>query len=423
MLDAEASAWVVQANAYTQMGMAELLRVNSANLSNRGGTLKDSTTQMQNLNQRMLQISAALMGGRADADRNLRISNDAHFRGQRNQRGALGTEQSVSYVLMTICLVLGIYEAYTKGGDLRSLAGTLLKYAVAAFLIGNWTAFFSDAYSGFNQLASAIDSAYGAVDLAKNWQLQLSTLFANKGYQAVFNAIPWTPSALLTLVEIVLAYIIYPIAVQIFALIYTFWGTCLFAMGPFVIALAPSSLVNSLTKYYALNLGIWNAWSIIYAVFGCLITAIHANDVNAILNGDLGSFGLGPTMGATGPLDGGIETIGLISIMYAICILLIPMVAAFILRGQFSAVGLGLSMVGSRVTHGISHGAELGAAAGPAGAVAGGIVGAGMGLMGGGMPSTFSTGGAYGALSVSQGGGGSMPPPNTPDDPNMTRFA
>jgi hypothetical protein len=56
MLDAEASAWVVQANAYTQMGMAELLRVNSANLSNRGGALKDSTTQMQNLNQRVLQI-------------------------------------------------------------------------------------------------------------------------------------------------------------------------------------------------------------------------------------------------------------------------------------------------------------------------------------------------------------------------------
>jgi hypothetical protein len=58
ILDAEASAWVVQANAYTQMGMAELLRVNSANLSNRSGALKDSTTQMQNLNQRMLQILA-----------------------------------------------------------------------------------------------------------------------------------------------------------------------------------------------------------------------------------------------------------------------------------------------------------------------------------------------------------------------------
>ena len=335
----------------------------------------------------------------------------------------LSTEQGVSYVLMTICLVLGVYEAYARGGDLRSLAGTLLKYAIAAFLIGNWTAFFSDAYSGFNQLASAIDSSYGGVDLAKDWLAQLDNLFKLHGYQSIFAAIPWTPSALITLVEIALAYIIYPIAVQIFALIYAFWGTCLFAMGPFVIALAPSSLINSLTKYYALNLGIWNAWSIIYAVFGCLITAIHANDVNAILNGDLGSFGLGPTLGATGALDGGIETIGLISIMYAICILLIPMVAAFILRGQFSAVGVGMSMAVSRITHGITRGAELGAAAGPAGAVAGGLVGGGMGLMGGGMPSTFSTGGAYGALSVSQGGSGSMPPPNTPDDPNMTRFA
>ncbi len=157
----------------------------------------------------------------------------------------LSTVQGVSYVLMTICLVLGIYEAYSRGGDLRSLAGALLKYAIAAFLIGNWTAFFSDAYSGFNQLASAIDSSYGAVDLAKDWTLQLEHLFQTSGYDAMFKAIPWTPSALITLVEIALAYIIYPIAVQIFALIYTFWGTCLFAMGPFVIALAPSSLINS----------------------------------------------------------------------------------------------------------------------------------------------------------------------------------
>jgi hypothetical protein len=55
ILDAEASAWVVQGNAYTQMGMAELLRLNSATLSNRSGALKDSTNQMQNLNQQLQQ--------------------------------------------------------------------------------------------------------------------------------------------------------------------------------------------------------------------------------------------------------------------------------------------------------------------------------------------------------------------------------
>jgi hypothetical protein len=60
ILDAEASAWVVQANAYTQMGMAELLRLNSAGLSNRSGELKDSTNQMQNLNQQLQQTLTVL---------------------------------------------------------------------------------------------------------------------------------------------------------------------------------------------------------------------------------------------------------------------------------------------------------------------------------------------------------------------------
>lgn len=60
ILDAEASAWVVQANAYTQMGIAELLRLNSTGLSNRSGELKDSTNQMQNLNQQLQQTMSIL---------------------------------------------------------------------------------------------------------------------------------------------------------------------------------------------------------------------------------------------------------------------------------------------------------------------------------------------------------------------------
>ena len=164
--------------------------------------------------------------------------------------------QSVAYILMTICLVLGIYEAYVKGGDIRSLAATFLKYAVAAFVIGYWSNFFSDLFTGFNQIANTIDSSYGAGDLAANWLNGLKALWTSQGYDSIFNGIAFSPSAILTVLEIFLAYIIYPIAVQIFALIYTFWGSCLFAMGPLVIALAPSSIVNSLTKYYTLNLAV-----------------------------------------------------------------------------------------------------------------------------------------------------------------------
>jgi hypothetical protein len=321
---------------------------------------------------------------------------------------------------MTISLVLGIYEAFVKGGDIRSLAGTFLKYAVAAFVIGYWSSFFSDLFTGFNQIANTIDSSYGGLDLLKSWETQLQHLFQANGYNKLFASIPWTPSALVTLIEISLAYIIYPIAVQIFALIYTFWGSCLFAMGPFVIALAPSSMINSLTKYYALNLGVWNAWSIIYAVFGCLITAIHGNDVNAIVAGNMGSFGFGDA--TFGSLDGGVEMIGLISIIYAICILLIPMVAAFILRGQFSAVGAGLAMAVSKVANGGIGGARAGAALGPLGAFGGAVAGAGLGLMGVGTNALFATGTGGGGR---QGGSGtgtySTPPPNTPPPNNPTR--
>src|SRR5437763_12400775 len=89
----------------------------------------------------------------------------------------LSTEKTVAYVLMTICLILGVYEAYARGGDVRSLAGTFLKYAVAAFLIGYWSAVFSDTFTGFNQLASSIDNSFGAQDLIASWKTQLEALF------------------------------------------------------------------------------------------------------------------------------------------------------------------------------------------------------------------------------------------------------
>ena len=49
------------------------------------------------------------------------------------------TLQNVSYVLMVICLLLGIYESFAKGGDTRQLAASVLKYVVVAFIVGNWS--------------------------------------------------------------------------------------------------------------------------------------------------------------------------------------------------------------------------------------------------------------------------------------------
>jgi len=331
----------------------------------------------------------------------------------------LSSIQTVAYILMTICLALGIFEAYIKGGDLRSLAATFLKYLVAAFAIGYWNNVFTDTFTGFNSIAQVIDNSTGGFDLIDSWSTGLQDLFKNNGYDGIMKSIPWTPGALVTLLEIALAYIVYPICTQIFTIVYTFWGSCLFAVGPFVIALAPSSVINSLTKYYTLNLAVWNTWTVLYAVFGCLISAIHMNDVQTVANGNAGALGFGAPLG--GPLDGGIEAIGLISIIYAVLILLIPLVAAFVLRGQFSAVGAGLSMAFSRMTNGGIQGARAGATAGPAGAAGGAAVGAGMGLMGLGTGALFTNGNGGTPGGPLQGMAASMPPPNTPPPDNYTR--
>jgi hypothetical protein len=56
ILEAEGSTWVLQGNAYSQSALAELLRVRTAELSNAGGAMKNSTTQTQQFNGNILGI-------------------------------------------------------------------------------------------------------------------------------------------------------------------------------------------------------------------------------------------------------------------------------------------------------------------------------------------------------------------------------
>ncbi len=235
--------------------------------------------------------------------------------------------QNVSYILMVACLVLGIYEAYAKGGDTRQLAGTVFKYVVVAFIVGNWTTFFYDLMNGFNGIAQYIDNSYGGWDLAKSWTHQLSNNWHGNGYNSIWQIITNGGAAIVNSLEIAIAYLIFPVAVQIFTLIYIFWGAVLFAMGPLVLAVAPSRLVNSMAKFYAHNLVVWNCWPIVYAVFACLITAVNGQDMTT------SPFFANNVTGAQTQV-----WIGLTSILYALCLLLIPVIAYFVLKGEFGGV-------------------------------------------------------------------------------------
>lgn len=56
ILDAQASAWLVRANAYTQSAMAELMRVRSVDLANSGAQLKFSATDVNTLRNNTKQV-------------------------------------------------------------------------------------------------------------------------------------------------------------------------------------------------------------------------------------------------------------------------------------------------------------------------------------------------------------------------------
>ncbi len=56
ILEAEAAAWVVRANAYTQSAMAELMRVRSAAIANQSSTMKSITAANVNTNQNLQQM-------------------------------------------------------------------------------------------------------------------------------------------------------------------------------------------------------------------------------------------------------------------------------------------------------------------------------------------------------------------------------
>ena len=295
--------------------------------------------------------------------------------------------QNVSYVLMVMFLVLGIYEAYAKGGDTRQLTATVFKYIVVAFIVGNWTTFFTDTMSGFNQIAQYIDNSYGGGDLMKDWGDQLSTNWNNNGYGSIWNMITSGGAAIVNSLEVAVAYIIFPVAVQIFTLIYIFWGAVVYAVGPLVLALAPSRMVNSVAKFYIQNLIVWNCWAIVYAVLACLISAVNGMDMTA------SPFFANSVAGAQTQV-----WIGLTSILYAICILLIPIIAFFVLKAEFG--GVGGALVGLLATVNQANRLAAGASSSK-GSSAGGVGRSSTQSAQGGMG-----GGTYRNLST--------PPPNTP---------
>ena len=275
------------------------------------------------------------------------------------------TVTNFAFAIMLIGFLIGLYQAAFRGGDVQALAGTAIKYLVVAIIVSNWATVFRGVNGSFNTVANFIGSSSGAGDMFQSWMGQLQQQFANNPSLSLTDIITGDAAATITVVLLVVAYLLYALAMIVFCFFYTLFGAILYVIGPLVLALIPISGVAQLGKAYAFNVMIWNAWGILYAVFGALITAIQVNQVNNILgNGFLGFLkGAGDSV-----------MLGLVSIFYALAIALIPFIAKRIISGDagstvYSLARAGASALGTAVagTFGIAAGLSSGSMASGAG--------------------------------------------------------
>lgn len=271
---------------------------------------------------------------------------------------------SIAFAILLIGFLTGLYQAAMRGGDVQALGMTAIKYLVVGIIIANWSTAFREVNSSFNSVAQFIGNSSGAGDMFSSWLDQLNQQFATAGNQSLLDMVMATPAALINTLLILVAYVLYPLAVMLFSFFYVMYGALLYVVGPLVLALLPIAGVGQLARTFAINLLIWNAWAILYATFGALITAVHVNDVQTLLNAQ--GF-LGWARGLPDSL-----LLGLVSIFYAFALALIPFIAKRIVSGDVGstasslvragALALGTAVAGaSGMAAGMEAGEERGA--------------------------------------------------------------
>jgi hypothetical protein len=260
------------------------------------------------------------------------------------------TITNIAFAVLLVCFLVGLYQSALRGGDLQSLAVSAIKYLVVAMLVANWASVFRDVNGSFNAIANFIANSSGAGDMFLNWMSQLQQQATSNPSLTFWDMITGDPAGTITVLLLIVAYLLYALAMIIFCFFYTLYGAVLYVLGPMVLALIPVAGVGQLGKSYGVNFMIWNCWGVLYAIFGALITAIQVNRVDDILgHGFLGFLVSVPDS----------VMLGLVSIFYALAIAVIPFIAKRVISGDVGSTAYALVRAGA-----VSAGAALAGFAG-----------------------------------------------------------
>jgi hypothetical protein len=310
--------------------------------------------------------------------------------------------KGVAISLVAVTALIGVYEAFIDGGNIRALCLTFFKYILAAFIINNWTQLFSTMVTDVATVTSTLTgNANVNSDVFDAFQQSLQTYYATTGdgiIQQLWNAA--TGNVLMAILTAICSFI-ESVAYTFFCLLYTFWGAILWGIGPIIVALLPSSGLGKYATAYLSKVGEWLMWPILYAILGAIMVALQMNTATAITN-------------TTASQSAQVTQVYIVvaSIALCVCLVTIPFTAHALITGQFTLVGgavmavaakAGKIMTGTVGT--IKAGMDRSTAAGRA--ERGEARAERMEAM------AMARSGDGGGISGS--GGGRMPPPPTPD--------
>lgn len=252
-----------------------------------------------------------------------------------------GPVLQIAGAILILSLLYAVYEAYSNGGDVRALGIAGVKYLVLGLVFLNYQSAFRSVNGMFNSVADFIYNTNGIGDVIQNWLNSVSAYIGQQGLSSFWTLVTGAISGLLDVLLILIGLIILPVSYTLFTLAYAMYGSILYLVGPFILALWPSRAMGQLSRTYFVNLMIFQSWGLLYAILQVLITALQMNSVNAVLggNGVLNAF-----VGSSQMI-----LLGAVSILFSIAIALIPFLASRLVRGDVGNTVFALAAVVNRV--------------------------------------------------------------------------
>src|SRR5215469_5426328 len=240
-------------------------------------------------------------------------------------------------VVLLLSMLFGVYEAYSNGGDVRHLSLVGTRYLIVGLVFLNYQQAFRAVNAMFNSVADYMYNLNGIGDVYKSWINAASVQWNTNWLSTLFNIVVGGTgvSAILAALLTLVGYIILPITYTIFTLAYTMYGSVLYVVGPFVLALMPSRSFGRLSRTYFVNLMIFQSWGLLYAILQLLMTALQMGSLqqaltsNTILNAFVGS--------------NPVTLMGLASLLFSISIVIIPLVASRIVHGDVGSTLIDVS--------------------------------------------------------------------------------